>query len=75
MFALNLGDDGRILSATLEEYGAPGQPLVEELPAGDISEYRYVDGEYIHDPLPPEPKPPEEPSADELMDILLGVTG
>lgn len=53
MYALNLGADGRVLSATLPEY-APHGTMVEALPEGDISEYRYVDGEYVHDPLPVE---------------------
>ncbi|MBR2582923.1 MAG: hypothetical protein IKD61_05960 [Oscillospiraceae bacterium] len=51
MFALNLSADKRILSATYEQYAGPGQPLVEELPEGDISDYRYVDGEYVYDPI------------------------
>lgn len=58
MYALNLGDDGRILSATYPEYAPEDAVTVDALPEGDISEYRYVDGEFIHDPLPePEPEP------------------
>lgn len=64
-YALNLGEDGRILSATYEEYAAEGMPIVESLPAGetaeenDISNYRYVDGKYVYDPIPqPEPEEP-----------------
>lgn len=52
MYALNLSDDGRILSATYPEYAPAIAITVDSLPDGDISEYRYVDGEYIHDPLP-----------------------
>lgn len=71
MIALNLSNDNRILSAwsVLPNGNYDGMPVVEELPEGDISEYRYIDGEYIHDPLPdPEPvEPVEEPSVwDEL---------
>ena len=74
MYALNLDPaDKRILSATFEQYAAPGQPIVETLPEGDISDYRYVDGEYVYDPLPKPPEPTPEPSSDELFDILLGV--
>lgn len=52
-FALNLADDRRILSATYERFAAPGMPLVDELPEGDIYEYIYnEDGTYTHDPLP-----------------------
>ena len=45
MYALNLADDGRILSATFEQYAAPGQPIVDKLPEGDISNYLFVDDE------------------------------
>lgn len=58
MYALNLADDGRVLSATLPEYAPEDAVTVETLPEGDVYEYRYVDGEFIHDPLPePEPTP------------------
>lgn len=52
MYALNLGADGRILSATFPEYAQPGAVTVESLPEGDLYEYLYVDGDFIHDPLP-----------------------
>ena len=51
-YALNLDADGRILSSTFEEYAGLDQPLVDELPEGDLYEYRYIDGEMIYDPLP-----------------------
>lgn len=64
-YALNIrADDNRILSATYEECAAEGMPIVDSLPAGetaeenDISNYKYIDGEYIYDPLP-QPEPPE----------------
>lgn len=65
-FALNLAEDGRILSATYEQFGVDGMPIVEALPEGDISDYRYVDGEYIHDPLP-KPDPVVEPTTEERL--------
>lgn len=52
MYALNLAKDGRILSATYEKYAPDGAVFVDSLPDGDISDYRYVDGKYIQDPLP-----------------------
>lgn len=74
-YALNLGDDGRILSATYETYAAPGMPLVETLPDGDISDYKYINSEYVYDPLP-KPEPTKlEPTGDDLWDILLGTGG
>ena len=51
MYALNLAEDGRILSATFPEY-APGKLVVETLPEGNIADYLYVDGAYVHAPLP-----------------------
>lgn len=58
-YALNLSDDGRILSTTFEKYAPDGAILVDELPDGDVSDYRYQDGVYIYDPLP-KPEPAEE---------------
>ena len=51
-YALNLAEDGRILSVTEEEFAAPENVIVDTFPEGDVYEYRYVDGEYIHEPLP-----------------------
>lgn len=82
-YALNLDEDGRILSATYEEYAAEGMPIVDSLPSGetaeenDISNYKYAGGEYIYDPLP-QPEPPEpEPTetTDDVLNALLGISG
>lgn len=63
-YALNLDADGRILSATYETYAAPGMPIVEVLPDGDITDYKYIDGSYVYDPLP-KPEPDPEPQGAE----------
>ena len=64
MFALNIADDGRILSVTYDKYAPAHQPRVDAFPFGNLYEYRYVDGEFIYDPLPipdpPEPQPTQE---------------
>ena len=74
IYALNIDDDGRILSATYDKYGAEGQPRVETLPEGNIPDYKYIDGEYIYDPLPqPEPLEPTE-TTDDVLNALLGIT-
>ena len=66
-YALNLGEDGRILSATYPQYAPEDAVTVETLPEGDIPDYRYEDGEYAYDPLPkPEAPEPEETVYDEL---------
>lgn len=70
MYALNLDTDNRILSTTFGKYAPPEQPRVDTLPDGDVYEYKYIDGEYVHDPLP-EPEPIEpEPTADELLNAI-----
>ena len=60
-YALNLDTDGRILSATYAEYAPEDAVLVDELPEGDIADYLYVDGQYVHDPLP-KPEGDEQPT-------------
>lgn len=72
MYALNLNTDNRILSAwvVLPDGNYDGMPIVDILPEGNIYEYRYVNGAYIHDPLPepeqPDPVPAEGSVWDEL---------
>ena len=57
-YALNLSEDGRILSATYPQYAPADAVTVEALPQGDISDYRYGDSQYVYDPLPgPSPFP------------------
>lgn len=73
-YALNLASDGRILSVTYEEYAAPGMPIVDNLPGGegsDVTDYLFINGQFVYDPLPAPPAP--EPTADEILDALLGV--
>lgn len=81
MYALNLSEDNRILSACTplpnakDEKGNPtvelvdgkynGMVVVESLPDGDVSDYLYIDGEYVYDPLP-EPEEPEPSTGDEV---------
>lgn len=64
LYALNLAEDGRVLSVTLDKYGAEGQPRVTEFPDDDVSNYRYVDDEFIYDPLPDLPEPEPEPQGE-----------
>lgn len=66
MYALNLSEDNRILSVTLDEFAPSEQPRVETLPEGDVSDYKYIDGEYVHEPLSEPPAPPEPVDIDTL---------
>ena len=50
-YALNLAKDGRILSVTYEKYAPRDAVLVENLPDGNTSDYRYVGGKFVHDPI------------------------
>lgn len=73
MYALNLDTDGRILSACVCLEGFEYDNIVETLPDGDVTDYKYINNEYVYDPLP-EPEPIEpEPTADEILNALLGV--
>ena len=75
MYALNLDKDGRILSACICLEGFEYMNIVDALPEGDITDYKYIGGEYVYDPLPkPEPQP-EEPTTDDVLDALLGIGG
>lgn len=59
-YALNLGENGRVLSVCVCIEGQTYENIVDSFPDGDVSEYRYVDGEFIHDPEPkPDPQPTE----------------
>lgn len=69
-YALNLADDGRILSATYEKYAREGQPIVDTLPDGDISDYLYVNGEYVYSPLPRQEEPEAQPTTEERISAL-----
>lgn len=62
MYVLNLDPEtNRILSAAIMPHPPIGAVLVDELPDGDVTEWLYVDGRYVHDPLPePEPAEPEK---------------
>ena len=54
-YALNMAEDGRVLSAGIYPLGAPaGAILVEALPEGNLPDYIYRDGKFIYEPLPVE---------------------
>lgn len=65
MYALNLGEDTRVLSVCPCIDGQTYDNVVDSFPNGNVTEYRYENGEFIHDPLPkPEPTA-QEPTAEE----------
>lgn len=69
---LMLGDDGRVLGAAWYRTPPDGAVIVprEALPEGNVTQYRYEGGAFVHDPLPePEPETPE-PTAEERITAL-----
>ena len=69
MIALYLDKEtSRILSAckVLPNGIYEGMPKVESLPSGNIYEYCYIDGKFIHDPLPPAEKKDEPTQLDRI---------
>lgn len=61
MYALNLAEDNRILSVTYDQYAPEWQPRVESFPEDvDLYDYKYINKQFIYDPLPPEPTPVPE---------------
>jgi hypothetical protein len=72
-YALNLAEDGRILSVTFEKYAPEDAVLVDELPEGNVADYRYVDGAYVYDPIPVEPVE-EKPSQLDIIEAQLFYT-
>ena len=64
MYAIYVLENGRIGSATYPKFASdsvkeaytqedmmPGYYLVEQLPEGSLTDYRYCDGKYIYDPV------------------------
>lgn len=83
MYALNISaTDGRILSATFKKYAPSSAVFVNELPEGDISDFLYVDGVFVYDPIPKQEMSEENPTTEqriaeleEALELLLsGVT-
>lgn len=68
-YALNLGDDGRVLSSTFARYAHDGAQFVDALPDGDLSQYRYVDGAFVLDPLQQPEEPEEQPTEELLLEL------
>lgn len=65
MYALNLDTDGRILSACVCLGDFEYNNVVANLPDSNITDYKYIDGQYVYDPLPKPPEP--EPSGSDYV--------
>lgn len=74
MYALNLNADNRILSACVVLPSTPADlPRADALPDGDINDWLFVNNQFVYDPMPVPPEPTHEPSADDILNALLGV--
>lgn len=73
-YSLNLGENGRILSVCVCLAGQTYNNIIDTLPDGDITDYKYINGEFIYEPLP-EPIQPQEPTIDDIINTLLGIKG
>ena len=69
-YGLTLDADNRIVSVVEQRYAPDGAIIVDELPDGNYSDYLYVDGEYVYDPLPVPEQPEEKPTQEERITAL-----
>lgn len=67
-YGLVLAEDSRILAAPPERIAPEGAVIVDELPAGRITDYLYRDGSFVFDPLPEEDQPETENSVWNALD-------
>lgn len=72
-YALNLTEDGRILSATYPQYAPADAVIVEELPEGNLPDYQFIDNQFIYNPLPKE-EPIEQPSQLDIIEAQVTYT-
>ncbi len=74
-YALNLSENGRILSASfVNEHTPENAVIVDVLPDGNICDYCYVDGQYVHDPLPISEQPEVEPTRLDIIEAQVTYT-
>ena len=72
-YALNLAEDGRVLSVTFEKYALVGSVLVDSLPDGNLSDYRWQNDVFVLDPLPT-PAPDPEPTQLDIIEAQVTYT-
>ena len=70
-YALNLNNENRILSVTFEKYAAKNNILVDTLPEGNVIDYKYINNEYVYEPLP---IPEETPSQLDIIEAQVTYT-
>lgn len=66
-YALNIDEEtNAVLSATYEQFAWEGCVIVDHLPDGDITDYDFIDGEYV---LNEERKAAREKAEEEAEDM------
>ena len=75
MYAIRIDETGRVICSTFAEFAVKernkqqeftqsdmmdGYVLVEKIPDGDLSDYRYESGEFIHDPKKTDAEQPSQ---------------
>ena len=74
-YALNLSEDYRILSASFcNEFTPEDAVRVEVLPDGNVADYKYIDGEFIHEPIPEPELPEEKPTQLDMIEAQVAYT-
>ena len=80
MYVLNLAEDNRILSASKKQPNRnyDGQVVVDTLPDDTdgkwVTDYYYIDGEYVYDPLPRPEEPENQPSQLDIIEAQVTYT-
>lgn len=76
MVKLLLADDGQRILGWQHNIEVGDGIVVPSPPPEPPNDYRYVDGEYIHDPVPVPPDEPDTtPTPDELSEAISEVAG
>lgn len=73
-YVLTIDEDGRIWSSVPEKYAIGGGVVADSLPDGNICDYLYVNGEYVYEPLPEPEHEEAEPTTEEILNAMLGVS-
>ena len=74
MYSLNLAEDKRILSACVCLNGFEYENIVDELPKGDVTDYKFINGEYVCEPLPVPEEPKAQPSQFDVLEAQVTYT-
>lgn len=70
MYALNLDTDNRILSVCECVEGMEYDIVAESFPNDNVRDYKYIDGNYIHDPEP-KPDPPKSTAEEDTLSMIV----